>query len=119
MLIFRYYDEENRVDHAWYDSSNIVYSACEDKVDDLKTLKVVFKNGATYLYKKVDVNDYLMFMAGGLDGSNGKALNKFIKNKCEYEKVEDTDLAALNGQLEYFKKLKQEAINKEAEENNA
>ena len=91
MIIFRYYDEEARVDHAWYDSSNVVYSECEDKVDELKVLRVVFKNGATYIYKNVNVNDYLMFMAGGLDGSNGKALNKFIKGKCEYERVEDTD----------------------------
>lgn len=113
MIIFRYYDEEARVDHAWYDSSNVVYSECEDKVDELKVLRVVFKNGATYIYKNVNVNDYLMFMAGGLDGSNGKALNKFIKGKCEYEKVGDTDLAQLNAQLEYYKRVKSEKEKKE------
>lgn len=108
MIIFRYYDEDERIDRAWYDSSNVLYSECEDKVNELKVLMVVFKNGATYVYKNVDVNDYLMFMAGGLDGSNGKALNKFIKAKCEYEKVGDTDLAQLNAQLEYYKRVKEE-----------
>lgn len=108
MIIFRYYDEDERIDRAWYDSSNVLYSECEDKVNELKALMVVFKNGATYVYKNVDVNDYLMFMAGGLDGSNGKALNKFIKAKCEYEKVGDTDLAQLNAQLEYYKRVKEE-----------
>ena len=115
MITFRFYDKEARIDRAWYDSSNVLYSECEDKENDYKLLKVVFKNGGTYLYKKVDVNDYLMFMAGGLDGSNGKALNKFIKAKCEFEKLPDTDLAQLNGQLEYYKRRKKEEAKKAAE----
>ena len=108
MIIFRYYDEDERIDRAWYDSSNVLYSECEDKVNELKVLRVVFKNGATYVYKNVNVNDYLMFMAGGLDGSNGKALNKFIKAKCECEKVCETDIAQLRAQLEYYKQVKKE-----------
>lgn len=113
MIIFRYYDEEARVDRAWYDSSNVLYSECDDKENELKVLRVVFKNGATYVYKNVNVNDYLMFMAGGLDGSNGKALNRFIKPKCECEKIGEMDLAQVSAQLEYYKRLKKEKEKKE------
>lgn len=108
MIVFRYYDKDAKIDRAWYNSSNVLYSECEDIENDYKVLKVVFKGGATYKYTNVDVNDYLMFMAGGLDGSNGKALNKFIKAKCPYEKVEDTSPEQLNGLLEYYKRLKEE-----------
>ena len=112
MITFRYYDKENRVDHAWYNSSNVAYSACEDKIDDFKTLTVTFNNGATYRYKNVNVHDYLMFMAGGLDGSNGKALNKFIKAKCECEKVGNMAPEQILALKEYYKKLKEEENNK-------
>ena len=115
MIVFRYYDKDACVDHAWYDSSNVLYSRCEDKKDDYKQLTVVFKNGGTYHYKDVDVNDYLMFMAGGLDGSNGKALNKFIKPKCEFERLPDTDLAQISATLEYFKERKKEETAKKEE----
>ena len=108
MIKFRFYDKESRIDRAWYDSSNVLYSECEDKENDYKMLKVVFGKGSTYLYKNIDVNDYLMFMVGGLDGSNGKALNKFIKAKYEVEKLPNTDLAQLNGMMEYFKRRKKE-----------
>lgn len=99
MILFRQFDEENKIDRVWYDSSNIVYSECDDKENSLKTLRVVFKNGATYQYKDVNVNDYVMFVHGGLDGSNGKALNKFIKPKCEFERIADTDVAELTNQM--------------------
>ena len=95
MVIYRDYNEEKKLDRVWYDSSNILYSECDDNVNDLKTLRVTFKNGATYEYKKVDVNDYVMFIHGGLDGSNGKALNKFIKPKCEFERLDDKDVPSL------------------------
>lgn len=100
MIVFRDYDKEKKLDRVWYQSSHIIYSECEDKEDDFKTLKIVFKGGKTYVYKGVNVNDYVMFIHGGLDGSNGKALNKFIIPKCECEKVEDTDLAQLQEELE-------------------
>lgn len=112
MIVFRYYDKDSRIDRAWYNSSNVLYSECEDKENDYKTLIVVFKGGAAYKYTNVDVNDYLMFMAGGLDGSNGKALNKFIKAKCPYEKIENISPEQLYGQLEYYKKLKEEQTKK-------
>lgn len=87
---------ENDIDKAWYDSSNVLYSECDDKEDALKSVKVVFKNGSTYLYKDVNVNDYLLFRESP---SQGKALNKFLK-KYEYEKLEPTDLNLLNEDYE-------------------
>ena len=100
MILFRDYNQEKRVDRAWYSSSNIVYSECDDIKDDYKTLRVVFKNGSCYEYKNVSVMDYLMFMHGGLDGSNGKALNKFIKeNKYEYKRLENRDINTINNEM--------------------
>ena len=62
MILFRYYDEEKKLDRLWYDSSNVFYSECEDGDSAKKVLRVVFKNGATYQYSDVDVNDYVMFI---------------------------------------------------------
>lgn len=89
----------NKKDKVWYDSSNILFSECYDNDNDFKLLKVVFNNGYTYLYKNVDVNDYLMFKYGGTDGSNGKALNKFIKNKYEYERIENSNIDEIENEL--------------------
>lgn len=107
MILIRIYDDANKVDRAWYNSSNIVYSECDDKQDDFKTLRVTFKNGSTYQYNKVDVNDYLMFLHGGLDGSNGKALNRFIKPKCEYERLSDKNVTDLLKEAEKLLKSKE------------
>lgn len=90
---------ENKIDKVWYNSSNIAYTECLDKDNDFKELKVVFNNGGTYLYKKVDVYDYIMMKHGGTDGSNGKALNKYIKPKYEFEKLEDTDMHTLREEM--------------------
>lgn len=117
MIIFRYYDKENLIDRVWYESSNIVFSELDDIKDSLKVLTVVFKSGATYKYYDVDVNDYVMFVHGGLDGSNGKALNRFIKAKCEkYERVEDRDVNKVVGEMDKYKKIAQEEKDKEKEE---
>lgn len=99
MIIHRDYDQEKRLDRVWYNSSNVFYSECEDVVDNYKILRVVFNNGATYEYRNVDVNDYVMFVRGGLDGSNGRALNKFIKPKCECERIEDIGKEKLTEEL--------------------
>lgn len=96
MIILRDYDKDKRIDRVWYESSSILYSECEDVKDNFKVLRVVFKNGSQYQYKDVDVNDYVMFVHGGLDGSNGKALNTFIKKKCEYTKLDNINLDELN-----------------------
>lgn len=110
MITFRYYDKENKIDKVWYDSSTIIYSECEDKENDYKTLKVVFKGGSTYVYYEVDVQDYVMFIAGGLDGSNGKALNKYIKPKCDFERLPSTNLEDLELQLQQYKEIKEKEI---------
>lgn len=105
MLLKRNYNQEKRLDRAWYSSSNIIYSECDDHENDYKTLRVTFKNGACYEYYKVSVQDYLMFMHGGLDGSNGKALNKFVKaNQYEYKRIDDSDLTFINEELEKLTK---------------
>lgn len=90
---------KDNVDYTWYDSSNVLYSECYDKDNDLKDLKIVFKGGRTYLYEKIDVNDYLMFRN---DLSQGKALNKFIivkdvngNPKHNVIRLPDTDLNEL------------------------
>ena len=107
MLLKRDYNQEKRLDWAWYSSSNIIYSECDDHENDYKTLRVTFKNGACYEYYKVSVQDYLMFMHGGLDGSNGKALNKFVKaNQYEYKRIDDSDLNLINEELEKLAKEK-------------
>lgn len=95
--IFNFY--ANDTDKTWYQSSNIRYSECIDHDNDLKTLKVVFNNGTQYQYKKVDVRDYLLFRDAS---SQGKALNEYIKPKgYEYEKIENADLATLDGELTF------------------
>lgn len=95
--IFNFY--ANDTDKTWYQSSNIKYSECIDHDNDLKTLKVVFNNGTQYKYKKVDVRDYLLFRDAS---SQGKALNEYIKPKgYEYEKMENADLATLDGELTF------------------
>lgn len=106
----------NNVDYTWYDSSNILYSECYDKDNDLKDLMIVFKGGRTYLYEKIDVNDYLMFRS---DLSQGKALNKYItvkdvtgKPKHNVIRLPDTDL----NELENKRLLLIEERNKPLEE---
>ena len=122
MIIHRDYDQEKRLDRVWYNSTNVFYSECEDVVDDYKILRVVFNNGATYEYRNVDVNDYVMFVRGGLDGSNGRALNKYIKPKCECERIEDLGKERLTEELNRLleekkqKKLLEEQENQETNE---
>ena len=82
---------ENNVDKAWYDSSTVFYSECDDKENALKSVKVVFKNGSTYLYKDVNVNDYLLFRESA---SQGKTLQRLLK-QYEYEKLANTDINLL------------------------
>lgn len=104
MLLFKEYNEEKRLDIAWYQSNNVIYSECDDNMNDFKTLRVTFKNGATYQYDNVLVQDYLMFRNGGLDGSNGKAFIQFIKNKYNCVKLEPKNVKELEIKLEQAKK---------------
>ena len=116
MVIFRYYDKEKRVDHVWYDSSNVLYSECDDLVDSFKTVRVTFKNGDTYQYKDVDVNDYVMFETGGADASNGKAFYKYIR-KYDFVKLDRIPPEKINEMLDEYKKIKAGQILKERTEN--
>lgn len=110
-IIGKFYDEKTRTDKVWYDSSNVFYSKfVENENNNLGQLYVTFKNGATYLYKDVDmITDYLLFKSGGIDNSQGKALNKQIKGKYEYERVGDENINVLLEELN--------RINNQEEEN--
>lgn len=92
MKLFSYYD--NNIDHAWFESSDIVYSECIDNENELKTLKVVFSNGAQYEFYDVNVFDYLKFRD---DSSQGKAFITYIrKKKYKYTKLENANLKEIN-----------------------
>lgn len=119
MILVSKYDETEKIDEVFYESSNIYYSkAVEHKDDNFVDLYVTFKNGATYLYKNVDmVKDYVMFKHGGLDGSQGKALNKFIKPKYEFEKVENANMELLNEEYIRLKYPEETTEEKEPETN--
>jgi len=106
MLLYRKYNEKEKIDRAWFSSSNILYSECDDNENNLKTLRVTFKNGATYQYERVDVNDYVMFLHGGTDGSNGKALNKFIKPKYQFKRINDLDPSNIMQLMRNYKEEK-------------
>lgn len=92
MKLFSYYD--NKIDHAWFESSDIVYSECIDNENELKTLKVVFSNGAQYEFYDVNVFDYLKFRDGS---SQGKAFITYIrKKKYKFKKLEIANLKEIN-----------------------
>lgn len=110
MITFRYYDKDEKVDRIWYSSSNILYSECDDKTDDFKELRITFKNGETYAYKKVDVNDYVLFAHGGIDASNGKAFWKIIRPKYEAEKIGKKTLEEINSLMEFYKEKKNKEL---------
>ena len=87
---------ENNLDKTWYDSTNILYSECDDIVDSLKKVRVYFSTGRVYEYKDVNVNDYLMFREGL---SQGKSFNKYLR-KYECERIEDCNINDIKEQLE-------------------
>jgi len=116
MIILRDFNQEKKLDRVWYESSNIFYSECEDIPNELKVLRVVFKNGSAYEYHDVDVNDYVMFLKGGLDGSNGKALNEFIKKKkCPYTKIDTLKKEELEEEMKQIKEERLRIIKEDAE----
>ena len=99
MIIYNKY--LNNEDFTWYDSSNILFSKCYDNdVSENKTVKIVFKQGRTYLYKDVSTDDYIAFKT---DSSNGSAFNKYIK-KYQGVRIADTDMNKLQQLQEDFKK---------------
>lgn len=87
---------ENEVDKTWYDSSNILYSECDDVRDSLKVVKITFSTGRVYKYIDVNVNDYLMFREAT---SQGKAFNTYLrKYKCE--RLEDVNLEDVTNKMQ-------------------
>lgn len=95
----------NQEDHVWHDSSNIIYSKCYDtQQGETKTLKIVFKGGRTYLYKDVDVKDYVMFKTAQ---SSGDAFNKYVK-KYKAVRIADTNIDKLNELRESFQNEQKE-----------
>lgn len=100
--LFNYYSKLNEntgIDKSWYQSSNVLYSECIDVEDELKTLKVVFKNGSQYQYEDVDVNDYLLFRDAE---SQGQALNKIIKkNNYKYTKLDNVDISKIEEEYDF------------------
>lgn len=88
MVIKKVYDEKRRIQRAWHDSSMIAYSEMhEDRAENKGNLYITFNNGQSYLYKDVRLEDYVVFIGGGTDISDGKTFLKVIKPKYECEKV--------------------------------
>lgn len=83
------------LDKCWYKSSNIIYSECDDKDKELKTLRIVFKNGRTYEYYNVDVNDYVLFKSSP---SQGNAFVKYIR-KYDCKRLDDSDVSLIEQEL--------------------
>jgi len=112
-IIVNEYNEETRTDFCWFDSSNVLYAECDDKVDALKDIKVVFNDGRTYLYEKIPVNDFLLFSRGL---SQGKDLFKYIAVKdngvprYKTTKLENTDLKQLENQKQLILESRAEKL---------
>lgn len=101
MIVYNHYIDNK--DHTWYDSSNVLYSMCYDNSGSEKVLKMVFKQGRTYIYKGVDVNDYIAFKTAD---SNGKAFSQYIR-KYDAIRIQDTDLEKLEALKNDFMNEKQ------------
>lgn len=100
MILKKIYDEQTRTQRVWYDSTMIVYTEMvEDEYENKGNLYVTFKNGSTYVYKDVAFEDYILFIAGGTDASQGKTLNKVIKSKYEFEKGEQKNVQDLINEM--------------------
>lgn len=100
MILKKKYLEEKKIQQVWYDSTMLSYSEMrEDEFENKGELIIIFKNGTAYSYKDVSFEDYLIFLGGGTDASQGKTLNKIIKGKYEYEKITNIDIEGLLNQL--------------------
>lgn len=100
MILKKKYDEKTKTQKVWYDSSMLFYSEMvENENENCGNLYVTFKNGSCYVYKNVRFEDYVIFIAGGTDVSQGKSLNKFIKSKYECERLEDSNLDKLRDEM--------------------
>ena len=109
MILEKCYNEKTLTQSVWYDSSMIFYSEMVENPNSNKgDLFITFKNGSVYKYKDVSFEDYIVFMNGGTDASQGKALNKIIKSKYENEKISDPDVSRiekLSKELDEMKRM--------------
>ena len=100
MVLKKIYDEKTKTQKVWYDSTMLLYSEMvENETENSGNLFVTFKNGTTYVYKNVRFEDYVLFVGGGTDASQGKTLNKVIKSQYEYEKIGNADVAKIMAEL--------------------
>lgn len=100
MILKKIYLEDEKIQKVWYESSMIVYSEMkENEFENIGDLTITFKNGATYVYLDVTFEDYMVFIGGGTDASQGKTLNKVIKNKYQYKRIEDRNVQELLNEL--------------------
>lgn len=100
MILKKKYIKNEKIQKVWYDSSMILYTEMrENEFENKGNLYVTFKNGSTYIYKDVIFEDYLVFIGGGTDASQGKTLNKIIKNRYEYERIEDRNVQEILDEL--------------------
>ncbi len=107
MILKKVYDEKTKTQRVWYDSSMLKYSEMvENDNENCGNLFITFKNGSVYVYKNVRFEDYVLFIGGGTDASQGKTLNKVIKGKYEYEKIGNADLNKIDD--EYRKVMNEE-----------
>ena len=88
MLIKKVTDKKNIIE-SYYNSSNILKSIYHI---DTKDLDVVFKRGAVYRYLDVPLKTFEQFEK---EQSQGKFLNKRIKDKFTTNKVADVDTQQL------------------------
>lgn len=100
MILKKLYNEEEKIQKVWYDSSMLVYSEMkENEFENIGDLTITFKNGATYTYMDVSFEDYMVFIGGGTDASQGKTLNKVIKNKYQFKRIEDRNVQELINEM--------------------
>lgn len=116
MLVTKIYDEEKHEERAWFDSSMVIYTRMvEDPYENKGNLYITYKGGSTYLYKDVSYQDYLVFIAGGTNGSHGKTINKIIKGSYEFEKLEPLSVEIIEEEkkrtIEELEKIKEEQEN--------
>lgn len=112
MILKKKYLEKERLQKVWYDSSMLVYSEMkENEFENIGDLTITFKNGSTYTYFDVTFEDYMVFIGGGTDASQGKTLNKVIKNKYQYKRVEDKNIEELLNEMAQVEEKKEEILN--------
>lgn len=112
MVIKKFYDADKKEEKAWYDSTMFCFTRAVEHPDaNLVELYVTFKNGWTYLYKNVKLEDYVLLISGFEQTSHGKTLNKVIKPNYEFERLDNLNVDDIWS--EYYKIENEEKEKKE------